>query len=58
VEYEDLLELYEIKCRECESLRIVNNELSEELKGVIMDLNKVTGSEENPNMFLLTLGIR
>ena len=58
MEYEDLLELYEIKCRECESLRIVNNELSEELKGVIMDLTKVTGSEENPNMFLLTLGIR
>ena len=52
------MELYEQKCRECESLRVVNNELSEELKKVITETNRVTGSEENPNMFLLSIGIR
>jgi hypothetical protein len=52
-----VLELYELKCRECESLRTINNETSEEIKALILELNKLTGSEENPNMFLMNLKV-
>lgn len=46
-----------MKCRECESLRQVNNELSEQLKALILDINRITGDEENPNMFLMNLKV-
>jgi hypothetical protein len=49
--------MYDLKCRECEALRKVNNATSDEIRAAIVEMNKVAGTEENPNGFIVQLKV-
>ena len=49
--------MYEQMCREVETLRKENNRKSERLKGLFEKVNRLTGKEENVNMFLMNLRV-
>lgn len=49
----DMFEMYDKMCRKCESIRKVNDDLTEEMKGCIKRLNALTNRDENPNLFIM-----
>jgi hypothetical protein len=51
----DMFEQYEQMCRECDRWRSINAKLTQELTECIKEVNKRTGSDDNPNMILINL---